>query len=74
MSKYYSDLSNQFKGRNIIVTGSTQGIVAETEKLFAARGASSITICGRQEEKGIKVKKRNRRFWQQMYLCKSRFK
>ena len=57
MSKYYSDLSNQFKGKNIIVTGSTQGIGAETAKLFAARGASSITICGRQEEKGIKVKK-----------------
>ena len=57
MSKYYSDLSNQFKGRNIIVTGSTQGIGAETAKLFAARGANSITICGRQEEKGIKVKK-----------------
>ena len=57
MSKYYSDLSNQFKEKNIIVTGSTQGIGAETAKLFAARGASSITICGRQEEKGIKVKK-----------------
>ena len=57
MSKYYSDLSNQFKGKNIIVTGSTQGIGAETAKLFAARGANSITICGRQEEKGIKVKK-----------------
>lgn len=57
MSKYYSDLSNQFKGKNIIVTGSTQGIGAETAKLFAARGANSIIICGRQEEKGIKVKK-----------------
>ena len=57
MSKYYSDLSNQFKEKNIIVTGSTQGIGAETAKLFAARGANSITICGRQEEKGIKVKK-----------------
>ena len=57
MNKYNSDLSNQFKGKNIIVTGSTQGIGAETAKLFAARGANSITICGRQEEKGIKVKK-----------------
>ena len=57
MNKYNSDLSNQFKGKNIIVTGSTQGVGAETAKLFAARGANSITICGRQEEKGIKVKK-----------------
>ena len=57
MNKYNSDLSNQFKGKNIIVTGSTQGIGAETAKLFATRGANSITICGRQEEKGIKVKK-----------------
>ena len=57
MNKYNSDLSNQFKGKNIIVTGSTQGIGDETAKLFAARGANSITICGRKEEKGIKVKK-----------------
>ena len=57
MNKYNSDLSNQFKGKNIIVTGSTQGVGAETAKLFAARGANSITICGRQEEKGFKVKK-----------------
>ena len=57
MNKYNSDLSNQFKGKNIIVTGSTQGVGAETAKLFATRGANSITICGRQEEKGIKVKK-----------------
>ena len=57
MNKYNSDLSNQFKEKNIIVTGSTQGVGAETAKLFAARGANSITICGRQEEKGIKVKK-----------------
>ena len=57
MNKYNLDLSNQFKGKNIIVTGSTQGVGAETAKLFAARGANSITICGRQEEKGIKVKK-----------------
>ena len=57
MNKYNSDLSNQFKGKNIIVTGSTQGVGAETAKLFAARGSNSITICGRQEEKGIKVKK-----------------
>ena len=57
MNKYNSDLSNQFKGKNIIVTGSTQGVGAETAKLFAARGANSITICGRQQEKGNNVKK-----------------
>ena len=57
MSKYNIDLNKQFEGKTIIVTGSTQGIGAEIAKLFAARGAKAITICGRQEEKGLKVKK-----------------
>ena len=57
MNKYIPDLSKQFKGKTIIITGSTQGIGAETAKLFASRGAKAITICGRQEEKGLEVKK-----------------
>jgi Dehydrogenases with different specificities (related to short-chain alcohol dehydrogenases) len=59
MSKYNIDLNKQFEGKTIIVTGSTQGIGAEIAKLFAARGAKAITKCGRQEEKGLKVKRRN---------------
>ena len=55
--EYVNDLSCQFKDKVIVVTGSTQGSGAETAKLFAARGAKAITICGRQEEKGQNVKK-----------------
>ena len=55
-NKYTEDLKKQFKDKVIIVTGSTQGSGAETARLFAARGAKAITICGRQEEKGKKVK------------------
>ena len=54
--EYVNDLSCQFKDKVIVVTGSTQGSGAETAKLFAARGAKAITICGRQEEKGQNVK------------------
>ena len=50
-------MKNQFKDKVIIVTGSTQGSGAETAKLFASRGAKAITICGRQELKGLEVKK-----------------
>ena len=50
-------MKNQFKDKVIIVTGSTQGSGAETAKLFASRGAKAITICGRQEVKGLEVKK-----------------
>ncbi|MBT4951347.1 MAG: short-chain dehydrogenase, partial [Pelagibacteraceae bacterium] len=51
MNKYISNNSKQFDGKVIIVTGSTQGSGSETAKLFAARGAKAITICGRQENK-----------------------
>ena len=57
MNKYVSNNSKQFDGKVIIVTGSTQGSGAETAKLFAARGAKAITICGRQENKGNQIKK-----------------
>jgi len=58
MNDYITDQSSQFEGKVIIVTGSTQGSGAETAKLFAARGAKAITICGRQENKGIQIKNR----------------
>ena len=57
MNKYISEVTKQFEGKVIIITGSTQGSGAETAKLFAARGAKAITICGRQEDKGKQVKK-----------------
>ena len=57
MNNYSTEKNIQFKGKIIIITGSTQGIGAETAKLFAARGAKAITICGRQENKGLKLKK-----------------
>ena len=58
MSKnaYVTDNKNQFKDKVAVITGSTQGIGAETAKLFASRGARAITICGRNEEQGLKVK------------------
>ena len=55
--KYLIDPKNQFKDKVIVITGSTQGLGEETAKLFAARGAKSITICGRNQENGNKVKK-----------------
>ncbi len=49
-------MNNQFSNKIIIVTGSTQGSGAETARLFAQRGAKGITICGRQVDKGKKIK------------------
>jgi len=56
MNKYAPDLSSQFKDKVIIVTGSTQGSGAETAKLLAHRGAKGLTICGRKEKEGLKIK------------------
>ena len=55
-NKYTTNQSEQFKDKIFIVTGSTQGSGAETAKLLASRGAKGITICGRNEQKGNKVK------------------
>ena len=57
MNKYVTEVAKQFEGKVVIVTGSTQGSGAETAKLFAARGAKAVTICGRQEDKGNQIKK-----------------
>ena len=54
--KYLTETKKQFQDKIIIVTGSTQGSGAETAKLIASRGAKGITICGRNEEKGNKIK------------------
>ena len=55
-NKYTPNLPEQFKDKIIIVTGSTQGSGAETAKLLAGRGAKGIAICGRNEQKGNKIK------------------
>jgi len=55
--KYVTNNKDQFKDRVAVITGSTQGSGAETAKLFASRGAKAITVCGRNEEKGLAVKK-----------------
>ena len=57
MSKYINNIKEQFKDKVVVITGSTQGIGAETAKLFASRGAKAITICGRNEKNGLKIKK-----------------
>ena len=57
MNKYVTEVAKQFEEKVVIVTGSTQGSGAETAKLFAARGAKAVTICGRQEDKGNQIKK-----------------
>ena len=56
-NKNDNDLSNQFKNKVVVVTGSTQGSGAETARLFARRGARAVVICGRNEDKGLNVKK-----------------
>ena len=50
------NFSTQFKNKIVVVTGSTQGSGAETAKLLAKRGAKGITICGRNEKNGKKIK------------------
>ena len=59
---YNTDTKSQFKNKIIVITGSTQGIGAETAKLFASRGAKGITICGRNKNNGLKVKEDIERF------------
>ena len=54
--KYITNQNGQFNNKIIVITGSTQGIGAETAKLFANRGAKGITICGRNEKKGLLIK------------------
>jgi NAD(P)-dependent dehydrogenase (short-subunit alcohol dehydrogenase family) len=54
--KYLINTEKQFEDKVVIVTGSTQGSGAETAKLLAYRGAKGVTICGRKEQDGLKIK------------------
>jgi NAD(P)-dependent dehydrogenase (short-subunit alcohol dehydrogenase family) len=73
-NKYISEQTNQFKNKIIIVTGSTQGSGAETAKLLANRGAKGITICGRNSDKGNKVKSEIESIGCRVLICSSRFR
>jgi NAD(P)-dependent dehydrogenase (short-subunit alcohol dehydrogenase family) len=42
-------------GRVAVVTGGTQGLGEAVARLFAARGATGLVICGRQAERGRSV-------------------
>lgn len=50
-----TDLSKQFAGQYAIITGGTQGMGEATARLFAARGAKGILLCGRNRTKGDAV-------------------
>ena len=49
------DLSQSFKGKIAVVTGSTQGLGEAVARLFADRGLSGLVICGRNQSKGKEV-------------------
>lgn len=45
----------QMEGKIAVITGSTQGLGADTARLFAERGAAGIITCGRNQTKGEAV-------------------
>jgi NAD(P)-dependent dehydrogenase (short-subunit alcohol dehydrogenase family) len=49
------EMSQQLAGKIAVVTGGTQGLGEATARLFAARGAAGIVICGRNEKRGEAV-------------------
>jgi NAD(P)-dependent dehydrogenase (short-subunit alcohol dehydrogenase family) len=49
------DPLSQLHDRYAIVTGGTQGLGEATARLFAARGAAGLVICGRKAERGREV-------------------
>src|SRR5215470_17545461 len=50
-----TDLSRQFAGQYAVITGGTQGMGEAVARLFAARGATGLVICGRNKAKGDAV-------------------
>jgi NAD(P)-dependent dehydrogenase (short-subunit alcohol dehydrogenase family) len=50
-----TDLSKQFAGQYAVITGGTQGMGEAVARLFAARGAAGLVICGRNKTKGEAV-------------------
>jgi NAD(P)-dependent dehydrogenase (short-subunit alcohol dehydrogenase family) len=47
--------AGQFAGKVAAITGSTQGLGEATARLFAARGAAGLAICGRNVERGERI-------------------
>lgn len=45
----------QFDGKVAAITGGTQGLGEAVARLFAARGAAGLAICGRNRERGERI-------------------
>ena len=52
-----------FEGKVAVVTGGTQGLGEGVARLFAARGADGLVICGRSTERGEISRKMKRIVW-----------
>ncbi|MEM8950114.1 MAG: SDR family oxidoreductase [Pseudomonadota bacterium] len=51
------DEARGFKGKVAVITGGTQGLGEGVARLFAARGAEGLVICGRNAERGEAIAK-----------------
>jgi len=51
------NLRKQFAGKFAVVTGGTQGLGEAAARLFAARGAAGVLVCGRNKARGKAVAK-----------------
>ena len=47
--------AGQFAGKVAAITGGTQGLGEAVARLFAARGAAGLAICGRNVEQGERI-------------------